>query len=127
MNGKSDVLLSELNCPHAIKRYQSIKQNEIVWMLCNTKQNELLFLNNDFKIIQKMILEDVNWLQDATQIQNENILIADANHSRIIEIDPFRNNVVSEFDYSNDWRIYQISDLADFQTNFIPTEYQCIK
>ncbi len=32
-----------------------------------------------------MILEDVNWLQDAAQIQNENILIADANHSRIIE------------------------------------------
>ncbi len=55
-------------------------------MLCNTKQNELLFLHDDFKITQKVILEDVNWLQDAAQIQNENILIADANHSRIIEI-----------------------------------------
>jgi hypothetical protein len=126
-SGESEVLLSGLNCPHAIKHYRSIKQNDIVWMLCNTKQNELLFLNDHFKITQKMILEDVNWLQDATQIQNENILIADANHSRIIEIDPFLNNVVSEFDYSNDWRIYQISDLDDFQTNFIPPEHQSIK
>ncbi len=79
-------------------------------MLCNTKQNELLFLHDDFKITQKMILEDVDWLQDA-------------NHSRIIEIDPYLNNVVSEFDYPNDWRIYEISDLADFQTNFISTEH----
>jgi hypothetical protein len=122
-SGKSKVLLSGLNCPHAIKRYRSMKQNEIVWMLCNTKQNELVFLNDDFKIIQKMILEDVNWLQDATQIQNEHIIIADANNSRIIEIDPDLNTVISEFVYSNDWRIYQISDLTDFQTNFIPTKH----
>jgi hypothetical protein len=123
-NGKSKILLSGLNCPHAIKRYKSTKQNDILWMLCNTKQNELLLLNNYFQITEKMILEDVSWLQDATQIQNENIIITDANHSRIIEIDPNLNTVISEFFYSNDWRIYQISDLKDFQTNFIPTEHR---
>ncbi|UJR34618.1 hypothetical protein I4U23_027395 [Adineta vaga] len=119
-NGKSEVLLSGLHCPHGIKRYKSMIKNEIEWMLCNTKQNELLFLNKDFQIIQNMILEDINWLQDATQIQNGNIILTDANHSRIIEIDQNSNDVINEFQYSNDWRIYQISDLTDFQTNFIP-------
>ena len=119
--GKSEILLSGLNCPHAIKRCKCVKQDDIVWMVCNTKQNEILFLNDNFKIIQKMILEDVNWLQDASQLLNENLIIADANHSRIIEIDPNSNTVISEFLYSTDWRIYQISDLTDFQTDFIPT------
>jgi hypothetical protein len=118
--GRAEVLLSGLNCPHGIKRYRCTKQDGIAWMLCNTKQNELLFLNDDYKIIQKMILEDVNWLQDATQIQNGNIIITDDNNSRIIEIDPDLNTIISEFVYSVDWRIYQISDLADFQTSFVP-------
>ncbi|CAF3555199.1 unnamed protein product [Rotaria sp. Silwood1] len=69
-----------------------------------------------------MFLEDVHWLQDASQMQNGNIIIADANNSRIIEIDPILNTVTSEFNYSTDWRIYQISDLTDFQTSFIPTQ-----
>ncbi|CAF3529981.1 unnamed protein product [Rotaria sp. Silwood1] len=40
-----------------------------------------------------MFLEDVHWLQDASQMQNGNIIIADANNSRIIEIDPILNTV----------------------------------
>ncbi|CAF2958320.1 unnamed protein product [Rotaria sp. Silwood2] len=119
-NGKSKILLSGLNCPHGIKRFKSVKKHNIEWMLCNTKQNEILFLNDSFKITQKMFFEDVHWLQDASQIHNENIIIADANNSRIIEIDPILNTVISEFNYSTDWRIYQISDLTDFQTSFIP-------
>ncbi|CAF3496866.1 unnamed protein product [Rotaria sp. Silwood1] len=121
-SGKSKILLSELNCPHGIKRFKSIKKHDIEWMLCNTKLNEILFLDDGFTITQKMFLEDVHWLQDASQMQNGNIIIADANNSRIIEIDPISNTVTSEFNYSTDWRIYQISDLTDFQTSFIPTQ-----
>ncbi|CAF2093197.1 unnamed protein product [Rotaria magnacalcarata] len=120
-SGRSTVLLSELHCPHGIKRLKSMKENDIDWMLCNTKRNEILFLNDCFTVTRKVFLEDVHWLQDASQIQNGNIIIADANNSRIIEIDPILNTVTSEFNYSTDWRIYQISDLNDFQTSFIPT------
>ena len=119
-DGKSKTLLSGLKCPHSIQRYKSSQTSEIIWMLCNTKQNELLFLNDQFRIMQKMILEDVDWLQDAAQLQNKNIIIADANNSKIIEIDPIQNTVISEFEYSNGWRIYQINDLTNFQTTFIP-------
>ena len=119
-SGKSKILLSGLKCPHGIKRFKSVTENEIEWMLSNTKRNEILFLNNSFAIVRKMSFEDVNWLQDVSQIQNGHIIIADANNSRIIEIDPILNTVTSEFSYSSDWRIYQISDLNDFKTSFIP-------
>lgn len=97
-----------------------MKEQDIEWMLCNTKKNEILFLNEMFSITRRMLLEDVHWLQDASQLQNGNIILADANNSRMIEIDPFTNTFISEFHYSNDWRIYQISDLTDFQTSFVP-------
>ena len=123
-SGKSKILLSSLKCPHGIKRFKSVTENEIEWMLCNTKRNEILFLNNSFTIVRKMSFEDVNWLQDVSQIQNGHIIIADANNSRIIEIDPVLNTVTSEFSYSSDWRIYQISDLNEFKTSFIPFQHE---
>lgn len=121
-SGKSKVLLSGLHCPHGIKRFKSSESHEMQWMLCNTKRNEILFLNDHFTISHKIFLEDVHWLQDATQISNGHIIVADANNSRIIEIDPTSNTAISEFNYSLDWRIYQISDLADFQTDFVAAQ-----
>mgnify|MGYP001116399453 FL=1 len=117
--GETIVLLSHLKCPHAIQRFQSNQQTEIEFMLCNTKQSQILLLNQHFQIVKTITLEDISWLQDATQIQNQNILLTDANHSTIIEIDSQSNSIVSEFSYSNNWRIYQISDLCHFKTNFI--------
>lgn len=122
-NGKYKTLLTGLNCPHAIRRYTKENDLELTWTLCNTKQNEVYFLDELFSIKKKMTFDDVHWLQDTAMIQNGNIIIADANNSRMFEINPFENEIISEFSYSIDWRIYQMADMREFSAQTVDFDF----
>ncbi len=100
--GAYEMLLSGLNCPHGVKPYGT------GWIVSNTKQNELIILDKDFKP-SKIIQGRYNWVQDNCPLLNGNILIADANNNRIVEINPKDMSVVKEYYFSENWRIYQIS------------------
>lgn len=100
--GRHEVLLRGLTCPHGVKRYCK------GWVISNTKANEILMLNENFECV-KVIQGEYEWIQDNCPITNGNILVADANHHRVVEIDPTTNIIKQEYKFSGSWRIYQVS------------------
>ncbi len=102
-NYKVDVLLSGLSCPHGIRAY---KQGQ--WSIADTKNNRVLLLDENFKIFD-VVQSNFDWVQDHCHTLKNTILVADANNSKVVEICPITKEVISQFQYSNDWRIYQVS------------------
>lgn len=94
------VLLDGLNCPHRVNKYND------GWTLSDTKNNQVLILNESFEIITK-IKSDFNWVQDSFAMDNL-LYIADSNNNRIVIYDISKDKVVDEYRFSKDWRIYQI-------------------
>lgn len=77
---KSKTLLEGLKCPH------SIRKRKRGYLICDTRNNRVLLLDNNFKI-EKIIKNNYDWVQDAVELSNGDFLIGDSNNERIIRID----------------------------------------
>ncbi len=97
------TLLTGLSCPHGVKKY-----DESFWTISDTKKNRVLLLDENFKIKDE-IVAGFDWVQDHCHTHNKTLLIADANHHRVVEFCLATKSIVNEFKFSDEWRIYQVS------------------
>ena len=94
------MLLSGMNKPHSLRRCSS------GWTIADSRQNSVVFMDDDFWVTS-VVSGDFDWVQDAV-IHDGVLLVADANHSRLVWWDITGNRELAEIKYSDQWKIYQI-------------------
>lgn len=97
---KHTVLLTGMQRPH------SLRKTETGWMVSDSGSNGVVLLDEDFWIAS-IVMGEFDWVQDAT-IYRDRLLVADANHSRLVWWDIARNRQEAEIRYSDQWKIYQV-------------------
>lgn len=102
--GASQIMVTGLNRPHAAKPFND------GWIISNTQGNQLCIVNQSFEICD-VIEGDFNWVQDNCPLTDEIVLLADANNHRIVEINAKTKTIISEYKYSEDYRIYQVAKI----------------
>jgi len=90
-NGKVKVIISGLTNPHGIRKAS------FGYLVSDTNGKRVIRLNNQLEIIGE-ITGDFNWIQDAIELDNGNIAIADANNGRIVIVDPL-GNILNQYVY----------------------------
>lgn len=103
-NLEHKVVVDQLRNPHALYRVEGNS-----YLLSDTHNNRILIF--DQQGIKKHITGDFNWVQDAVRTTHGTYIIADANHHRILEINE-SGGILDHFEYSPEFKIYQIKELA---------------
>lgn len=98
--GRHRVLVTGMDQPHSLRRA------EWGWLLCDSRSNAVVMLDEDFWIID-VLTGDFDWVQDAV-VHDGRILVADANHSRLVWLDVEDRRQAGEIVYSDQWKIYQV-------------------
>lgn len=101
--GACRVLTEGLDCPHGIK---PLAQGG--WTLPDSRHYRVLLLDEAFQVVDHLE-HDFGWVQDATPLPNGHVIVADANHNRLVEISVEDHAVVHEFSFDKNWRVYQVS------------------
>lgn len=101
--GEFKVLLEGLKCPHGPIKIP------YGWALPDTKNNQILLLDENFKI-QKTIVGDFDWIQNLVYDPiGEKIIAIDSNNSRIAAVNQFTGQYQTIATYNPAYRAYQIS------------------
>jgi hypothetical protein len=87
---KVKILVKGLKCPH------SIRKTSFGFTVCDTADNSIKFLSDNFEVI-KNINHNFNWVQDAIIIDEDRIVIADSNNSRVLVYNYKKEVIISEF------------------------------
>jgi hypothetical protein len=100
LTGRVSVVLTGMNRPH------SIRKTEAGWIVCDSRSNGVVSLDENFWITS-VVTGGFDWVQDAI-LCDDRLLVADANHSRLVWWDIGKDKQVGEVKYSDQWKIYQI-------------------
>lgn len=107
-SGKHEVVFRGLDRPHSIRRAGH------GWLVCDSRSGAVLILDSDFWI-SRVIKGDFNWVQDAVALDDEALLIADSNNSRLLIWNMAKGKIEREVRYPELWRIFQIEvDVPDW-------------
>jgi len=87
--GKTKVILKGLKEPH------NIRKASFGYIVSDTNGQRIIKFNQNLKFIGE-IKGNFNWIQDAIELENKNIAVADANNGRIAIVDPL-GNIVGEY------------------------------
>ena len=98
---KAKVLLDGLVRPHGLER------NPLGWILCNSLSKELLILDDEFKIADR-VSYDGGWIQDCTMLANGHILLNDVDNHRLVEHAGPPWEIVSVTKYPDSWRMGEL-------------------
>jgi hypothetical protein len=98
--GRATVVLSGMANPHSLRR------TETGWLVCDSRSNSIIRTDENFWIAASYE-GDFDWVQDAI-IHEDRLLVADANHSRMVWLDAGHGQMVGEIRYSEQWKIYQV-------------------
>jgi hypothetical protein len=99
-SGKHSVLVSGMNKPHSVRKAPS------GWLVCDSRGDGVVLLDEDFWI-SAVVTADFDWVQDAVPNGGQ-LIVADANHSRLVWWDLAQDRQAEELSYSGQWKIYQI-------------------
>lgn len=97
----STELTKDLKCPHSIYKLDE------GYIFSDTANNRVMMTNDRFENLKIIQPSGLSWVQDASLLPNLNLLVADSNNSRLLEINPDTQSIVSEFKYNSEWKIYQ--------------------
>lgn len=100
---KTNIILKDMIHPHAIK------QIRIGYMLCDTWNWEIIFLDQEFNIIKKIITKST-WLQDAVLLEDDSIVFCDWSNGLITKID-WDWNELDEWDFGKQKRIGRLTTI----------------
>lgn len=98
-------LVSGMKNPHAIN---TLQRDE--YMVSDTGNGQVLVFDGQGNIVS-MIKGDFNWVQDASPLSNGNIILADSNNSRIVEVNK-NGNIIDSYQYPKEWKIYQVKEVV---------------
>jgi hypothetical protein len=104
------LLLEGLARPHGLKK------TPLGWLTCNSLSKEVLLLDNDMHIKQR-IEYDGGWIQDCTMLSNGRILLNDVDNHRLVELDGARWYITNVTPYPTAWRMGELHE--------VPTGYDC--
>ena len=103
-NLEHKVIADQLRNPHALYRLEGDD-----YLLSDTNNRRILVFGRQG--IKKQITGDFNWVQDAVRTSQGTYIIADADNHRILEINE-SGGILDHFEYSPEFKIYQIKELT---------------
>lgn len=103
--GEHEIAIKGLNHPHSIYK---LKDGYIV---SDTQNNRVLLLSENFNVFKIIDIPHLDWVQDAVVLPNLNMMVADSNNFRIIEINYLDKKIVKEFKFSSELKIYQVKPI----------------
>lgn len=95
------VLVTGIGSPHSIRRRRG------GWLVSDSRSGGVVLLDDEFWV-QHVVEADFDWVQDAVELEDGLLLIADANHSRLVEWDLARHRPRRQLEYPDEWKVYQV-------------------
>jgi len=92
--GKTKTILKGLKEPH------NIRKASFGYIISNTNRQRIIKLNRNLKPIGE-IKGSFNWIQDAIELKDKNIAVADANNGRIVIVNPL-GDIIGEYIFGKD-------------------------
>ena len=103
---KCEVVLSGLRHPHAVY----MNGDDIIFS--DTENQKVMLTDKNFKNCRSLHFSQANWIQDASFLSNGNIILADSNNNRILEVEPSNGRVIDEFKYSPEYKVYSVKEMV---------------
>jgi len=100
------VLVSGLGHPH------SIRARAGGWIVSDSQAGAVVLLDDNFWI-EEIIENDFSWVQDALETNPGQLLIADANHNRLVEWNTESRCCRVAMTYSQEWKIFQLESIDE--------------
>jgi hypothetical protein len=100
-SGAVDVLVTGLKQPHSVRRTRT------GWSIANSGGDSVVLLDEDFWITE-VISSDFNWVQDAVELVDARLLIADANNNRLVIWDQDLACPCEELKLNSEWKVFQV-------------------
>lgn len=119
--GHVRVLFRGINRPHAIRR-----REQGGWSVCASGDSAVVLLSETFQL-QGVIEGAFDWVQDAVDVGGDTMLIADANHNRVISWSHSRRKASTAISYSKEWKIYQMDVLHDGEADWLKSPPNAIR
>jgi hypothetical protein len=98
------VLVTGMTHPH------SIRARRDGWIVSDSRAGAVILLDRDFWVTD-IVEADFNWVQDALEIDDQCILVADANNSRLLTWDVRSGRPADMLQYPSEWKVYQVEVL----------------
>lgn len=101
-------VVNGMNRPHAIRKRPD------GWLVCDSGANRVVLLRHSFAI--EAILEDgFDWPQDAVCVgaNGENVIVLDANNSRLVELNIAAHRTVAELVFPSTWKGFSVEVVPD--------------
>jgi hypothetical protein len=102
--GQPRLILGELGRPHGLERTPR------GWLFCNTLGHELILLDFDLRTCERIPYKG-SWLQDCTMLSNGNIILADVDAHRIVELASPTWTVARAVDCDPEWRLAELNEV----------------
>ncbi len=102
--GRHEVLVSGMTRAHAVRPAPWGG-----WTCCDSQNGSVVVLTPDFRI-QNVIEGGFDWTQDALPTPARTLLVADANHHRVVEVD-LEGAVVADLVVPEEWKFFQIESV----------------
>jgi hypothetical protein len=103
--GKVRTLVSGLNRPHSIRPCLE------GWVVSDSGSGNAVLLDEEFWILDT-IGDDFSWVQDSLALDADTLLIADANHNRLVFWGLDCGSAKGELAYPEEWKIYQVESVV---------------
>lgn len=99
--GAVKVLVDGMDRPHSPRRRNG------GWVLSCSGTDSVVLLDDGFWI-EGIVSESFNWVQDTIELDEEHLLIADANNSRLACWSKRTESVEHEISFDPQWKVYQV-------------------
>jgi hypothetical protein len=106
-SGAPKVLVDGLAKPHSIRKVPGGG-----WILSDSGAHSVVLLDEGFWVTG-IIEAGFDWVQDALALDEDAILIADANNSRLAIWSRSKQDILKEVRYSDEWKIYQVEPVNE--------------
>lgn len=109
-SGQADIVVRGLSRPHDLR--PSLGGS---WVVSDTANNQTLILDKDWRLVRRIAL-DFDWVQSSAPLPDGSIVIADANHHRLVRAYPHGEYEIRAF--PPDWRVYLVDTVPDAYAAF---------
>lgn len=103
--GHASVLMRGMNKPHSPRRIST------GWSVCSSGDSIVVILDEEFSI-RGLLEQDFNWVQDAIEIDDASMLIADANNNRFVLWNFVTGRCSDVVRYPSEWKVYQFEQIS---------------
>jgi hypothetical protein len=101
----AEVLVDQLANPHGLRRTPS------GWMVTNTKAHEVLFMDQDFRVTDRIYYEAA-WIHDALMLSTGDVVLNDPGRGMLVQFSGPPWRLSRAVPYPKQWRLFRLQEVS---------------